>query len=133
MDFQIIDDTGTPAHRSPAELNDLVVVKKAAATNDAGGTCLLVLPPEGLRVRVSKKFWDYETGWLFHGIIVAEADIDTMKKQTTTGFANVSDMKRSKVGPVGQYDPSKVYFSEHEIDRIEKTAKVAAAYAAPPF
>src|SRR5277367_3738725 len=103
MDFEIIDDTSTPAHRSPAELNDLVVLKKAAATNDVGGTCLLVLPPEGLRVRVSKKFWDYETGWLFHGIIVAEADVDAVKKQTITGFANVSDMK---VGSVGQYDPS---------------------------
>lgn len=72
--------------------------------NDVGGT--ESIKTGTFRVRVTKQWHDYETGWRFVGVLLDKKDLDRFKKVGTTGYA-----------PKGKaYHPELVYFSDREIE-----------------
>ena len=112
----------TPAYESPVEVSDEVLVTgTVCATNDVGGTC--ILKHDGLSCRVTKKFWDYETGWRYHGVALDESAVAEIRRQATTEFTpahyrekypDASELIESAERAFAAFDPSKVYFSEHD-------------------
>ncbi len=78
-------DFEKPTHDQPVQVGEVVdVVGLICNRNDVGGTTILENP--GVECRVEKAFWDYETGWRFHGRVIDEKVVENFRKQATTGF-----------------------------------------------
>lgn len=114
------EEADMPTHPAPAEVNDEVLVTGTlCAHNDVGGT--EILKHAGVMVRVTRSFWDYETGWRFVGKIDDESIVALVRQQATTGI-DVEDYRTKYPTAVeliasaekarAEFDPSVVYFSE---------------------
>ncbi|MCZ7861043.1 hypothetical protein O9X98_06455 [Agrobacterium salinitolerans] len=124
MDIILIDDE-TPEYPSPAEVGEAVVVTGTLCnTNSAGGTT--ILKHDGVRCVVTKAFWDYETGWHYHGRVEGEADVEAFRAQSTSVFTpghfkekfpNNPNLYEEAVKACETFDPGYVYFSEHDFAR----------------
>jgi hypothetical protein len=119
-------DYEAPSYDSPASVGDLVILAASATvctSYDSGGTCILDLDGKELEVTVTKAFWDYETGWRFHGR--AEGPIvEEFRRQATSGytpehyrkeFANAPELAADAERAFREFDPAKVYFSEFDL------------------
>ncbi len=114
-----------PAYPSPLKVGDeAMVYGTIAVDNDVGGTCLVEHDGSGVAVVVTKAFWDYETGWNFHGTVASKEALDEIRRQATTGYEPEHYRQYEKVNPgiVAQteearraFDPSTLKFSEHDI------------------
>jgi hypothetical protein len=117
--------SGDPKHGCPVEVGARVrVVGTLCLTNTVGGT--EAIRGAGMECVVTKAFWDHETGWRFWGSPLEAADLETLRERGTSAFT--PDWYRANrptdaaglaiaEAAVAAFDPSKVYFSEHDIDR----------------
>jgi hypothetical protein len=106
------------------EGEEIQVSGTLCVTNDVGGTTILDLPEE-LTVTVTKAFWDYETGWRFHGRASGPV-LEVIRQQATTGYTADHYREKYPGNPqlaidaekaAREFDPSKIYFSEFDIVR----------------
>lgn len=116
----------TPSYPSPCNIGDEVTVSGTlCVTNSVGGTT--ILEHDGtVTVKVTKAFWDYETGWRFHGKVAPGPVVDEFRRQATSRYT-AEDYRRMYPGnpelattaekAAHDFDPSKLYFSEHDIVR----------------
>jgi hypothetical protein len=126
MDIIIVDDDHEePEYPSPVAVGDTVTIGRVSATNDVGGT-LLLDDMKDVEAVVTKAFWDYECGWRYHGKLVNEADVEAVRASGTTEwtpehykekFPGIPDLVESVTKAKAEFDPSKVYFSEHELPK----------------
>lgn len=113
-----------PEYPSLASVGQRVRLKPGTLyfNNDVGGTSDLA--HDGCFVEVTKSFWDYETGWRYHGRILDPALIERVRQAGTTGYTPehyaehypnnpklAEDARRAR----DVFDPTRVYFSEHEV------------------
>lgn len=116
-------DPMSPAYASPLNVGDTVLVTGTICIkNSSGGTEMI--RDANIVCVVTKGFWDYEAGWRFHGKVPAEADVAVLQASGLTEYgpdwyrANRPDdaagLAKSEKA-LAAFDPSKVYFSEHEI------------------
>lgn len=123
QDFNIEEDFEMPDYPSPVEVGDTVTVHGTLCTNNSvGGT--EILEHDGIECRVTKAFWDYETGWRFHGRVVDPAAVEDFRVQATSEFTpefyrekypnQPEHYERVKVA-FENFDPGHVYFSEHDL------------------
>lgn len=116
-------DFEKPTHDQPVQVGEVVdVVGLICNRNDVGGTTILENP--GVECRVEKAFWDYETGWRFHGRVIDDKVVENFRKQAMTGYtpehyktqypANVA-LYEDALKAQREFDPSYVYFSEHDL------------------
>lgn len=125
MEIILIDDNQPPEYPSPAELGESVLVTGTLCTNNtSGGT--EILKHNGTQCVVTKAFWDYETGWRYHGRVEDAAALKTFREQATTGFTpdhyrekypNNPDLYERAKKASEDFDPGYVYFSEHDLDK----------------
>lgn len=125
MEIILIDDDQTPEYPSPAEVGEVVVVTGTLCNkNDVGGTT--ILEHDGVSCIVTKSFWDYETGWRFHGRVEDAAAAEVFRQQATTGFKPEEYREKYPANPklyedvkkaAEEFDPAYVYFSEHDFAR----------------
>lgn len=119
-------DHESPNYDSPAEVGEKVILSASGTVcthYDSGGTCILRLEGSDLEVTVTKAFWDYETGWRFHGR--AEGPIiEEFRRQATSGYtpehyrkqyANAPELAADTERAFSEFDPAKVYFSEFDL------------------
>lgn len=116
-------DFETPEYESPADVGDSVLVTGTLCTNNSvGGT--EILEHEETTCVVTKKFWDYETGWRYHGRVVDDASIESFRAQSTSEFTpddyrekypDQLHLYESAKAALEKFDPSYVYFSEHDL------------------
>ena len=110
------------------DIGDQVFVTGDLSThNTVGGT--EVLKHGGVECVITKSFWDYEAGWRFFGRVVDEGDVDDFRGQATSRFT-ADDYKEkypknpnlyiTAVAALKTFDPSLVYFSEHDIGPVCK-------------
>lgn len=105
MKITIIDDIQEPSHPSPAAVGDVVAVDGLiCARNDMGGT--VILAERRMDCRVAKAFWDYEVGWRYHAMPVAQPDAESVRRQGRTGHACIRGAE-----PLD----GKVFFCEHDL------------------
>ena len=114
-----------PSHECPIEVGDTVMVRGTiSATNDCGGTKILKLPRTPIACVVTKRYWDHETGWRFHGRVVDLEIVENFRVQTTKGFTadhyrekypNNPEIAENAAKAARDYDPGKVYFSERDL------------------
>lgn len=135
-EFIIEDDfIEDPEYPSPIKDGDVVTVHGTLCnTNSSGGTT--ILKHDGVECRVTKSFWDYETGWGYHGRVVDRASIEDFRAQSLTEFDpeyyratypnQPEHYERAKAAHEG-FDPGYVYFSEHD---LSPRPKIGARY--PP-
>ncbi|MGY3582323.1 hypothetical protein ACVIGB_000753 [Bradyrhizobium sp. USDA 4341] len=115
-----------PSYESPASDGDRVILSSSGTvctSYDSGGTCILDLDGEDFEVTVTKAFWDYETGWRFHGR--AEGPIvEEFRRQATSGYtpahyrkeyANAPELAADAERAFREFDPAKLYFSEFDL------------------
>lgn len=120
-------DHETPSYESPANVGDRVTLAASGTvctSYDSGGTCILNLGGNDLEVTVTKAFWDYETGWRFHGR--AEGPfVEEFRRQATSGYtaehyrkeyANAPELAADTERAFREFDPAKVYFSEFDLN-----------------
>lgn len=124
---EIIGDDGLPpSHRSPVSVGDEVnIVGMLCASNSSGGT--EILKHDGIQCRVTKVMWDYETGWRYHGTPVDPAGLELVRTQTQSQYDpdwyrqnrpdDAEGLARA-VAALEKYDPSKVYFSEFDLEPL---------------
>lgn len=112
-----------PAYKCPVSVGDRVQVSgKVCLTSSAGGT--KVIDNANIECAVTKAFWDWETGWRFWGSPADATDLAMLRECGTSEIgpdwyrANRPDdaagLARAEAA-VAAFDPSKVYFSEHDI------------------
>lgn len=114
---------GTQDGAAPAIEGDRVAVFKLSIDNDVGGSEWQEFP-DGVEVLIEKSFYDRETGWRFHGRIQSDEVVTQLRKLGTTGhtiehyrekFPNSPDFADTIAGFRRNFDPSKAYFSEHDL------------------
>jgi hypothetical protein len=125
MEIILIDDDQPPEYPSPAEVGKAVMVAGTLCTNNSsGGT--EILKHNGTQCIVTKAFWDYETGWRYHGHVEDTAAIEAFREQATTGltpesyrekYPNNPDLYERAKKAAKEFDPGYVYFSEHDLDK----------------
>lgn len=113
-----------PAYESPLKIGDNATVYGTIAVDyDVGGTCLVEHDGSGVEVKVTTAFWDYETGWIFHGVVSGPV-LDEIRRQATSGFtaedyrqyeANNPGIVEQTMEALRKFDPSKLKFSEHDL------------------
>lgn len=73
---------------------------------------------------VTKAFWDYETGWRYHGTPVEASDVEKLRVIGTTKYTpdwyrenrpGDDDGLRNAETGLRNYNPAKVFFSEHDV------------------
>lgn len=116
----------TPRYASPAEVGDKIVLAASGTVctdYDAGGTCILDLQGSEVEVTVTKAFWDYETGWRFHGRVEGPI-VEDFRRQATSGYnpehyrkeyPNAPHLAADTERANRAFDPSTVKFSEFDI------------------
>jgi len=121
LDYSIPSDE--PDYPAPCRVGETVLVTGTlCSTNSVGGTEML--QHGGTECVVRKAFWDYETGWRFHGRVVDEAATEEFRRQATCEFT--PDHYREKYPTQPQlyervkaahdaFDPGYVFFSEHDL------------------
>ena len=67
-DSPTIGEDGERSTPSPCEIGQDYAVKAASFSNEQGGTECVAL---AARVTCAARWWDYETGWRFTGIVTA--------------------------------------------------------------
>ncbi|MBY3433616.1 hypothetical protein HFN89_05585 [Rhizobium laguerreae] len=125
MEIILIDDDQPPEYPSPAEVGESVLVTGTLCTsNTSGGT--EILKHNGTPCVVTKAFWDYETGWRYHGRVEDAAALEVFRAQATTAFTpehylkeypNNPDLYERAKKAAKDFDPGHVYFSEHDLDK----------------
>ncbi|MCS4089264.1 hypothetical protein [Rhizobium sp. BK176] len=123
MEIILIDDNQPTEYPSPAALGESVLVTGTLCTNNtSGGTA--ILEHAGTQCVVTKAFWDYETGWRYHGRVDDAAALDAFREQATTRFTpesyrekypNNPDLYERAKKAADEFDPGYVYFSEHDL------------------
>lgn len=123
MEIMLITDDMPPEYPSPVEVGETVFVSGTLCnTNTSGGTT--ILEHSGATCVVTKSFWDYETGWRFHGRVVDEANVQSFREQSTTRFTPEYYKEKYPTSPSlyedakkasEAFDPGYVYFSEHDL------------------
>lgn len=105
MDITFTDDPHTPAYESPLGVGSTASVTGLIAANNAAGGTVIVTDgiPSGVALRVTKAFWDYETGWRYHGVAADQAAESLLSQKGAVPRAGETE--------------AKAYFSEHDIRR----------------
>jgi hypothetical protein len=116
-------DFDSPDYASPCEIGDVVMVTGTLCTSYTnGGTA--ILKHSGTECEVTKSFWDYETGWGFHGRVVDPATVEDFRAQSASSLTaeqflekHPNDRKHFEdiLKANEKYDPGYVYFSEHDL------------------
>ena len=111
------------AYEPPADVGDAVFVTgMATVVNSTGGTT--TLRHDGLACEVTRAWWDYETGWRFAGRISDADAVASAREQSTSAhdadhyrrtFPNNPGLAQRAEKAAAEYDPSVVYFSEHDL------------------
>lgn len=121
----LIDNENIPAHPSPLKVGDCVLVTGLLyLTNSRGGTEML--RDANIPCTVTKAFWDYETGWIYHGTPTETSDVERLRALGTSEFG--PDWQRKNhpndaaglahaVKALAEFDPTKVVFWEHDIKK----------------
>jgi hypothetical protein len=107
----------------PANLGDMVAVRRYFTTNERGGTS----GPYGrTSARVIRAWWDYETGWRFWGLVgdsrriyFSEFDIEGRPTKPTTAQVRVLEVARAAGGAE----------SDSELDALELATSALFATA----
>lgn len=125
MEIILVEDDDTPEYPNPAEVGASVLVTGTLCTNNSvGGT--EVLKHSGTQCTVTKAFWDYETGWRYHGRVEDAASIEEFRKQSTSEFTPEYYREKHPENPSlyervlkasERFDPGYVYFSEHDFEK----------------
>lgn len=121
----IIDEPTEPDYPAPFAVGDEVDVSGTlATTNSAGGT--EIIRHSGVRCRITKAWWDYETGWRYRGTPLDPKDVSEIRQQATSEYGpawyrknrpeDLEGLRRS-IEAERAFDPSNVGFSEHDIAR----------------
>lgn len=115
----------TPAYSSPLKVGDRAMVTGLLClTNSLGGTAMV--ENANMPCTVTKAFWDYETGWRFHGTPTEASDVERLRAVGTTeigpdwyrkNMPNDSTGLALAVKSLEEFDPTKVFFSEHDIKK----------------
>lgn len=122
-------DTEGAAYPCPIAVNDeIMLTGMIVATNEVGGS--VVIDDQTVRVRCTKAFWDYETGWRFHGELLDKADIERVRAQTTESkfteahyrekYPNSPDLWASVAKARAAYNPAKIFFDEDSLQTAPK-------------
>jgi len=98
--------------RTIYEVDDTVMIKTFYFDNDMGGTEI----DGGFRakVRVTKTFYDEETGQRYVGELVEAKDVAKVKELGATGHAGKHRSPAHREGWV--WNPAKVYFYDTDIE-----------------
>jgi len=115
--------TEAPEYPSPYAVGETVSVAGTLVTNSSvGGTVLL--EHDGVECTITKAFWDYEVGWRYHGTVIDRELVEAFRVQATSEFTpedyrekypNNPDLYESAVAAAAKFDPSYVYFCEHDV------------------
>lgn len=126
MSDEYLDDyipEDEPDYPAPCNDGDTVLVTGTLCnSNSNGGTT--ILQHGGTECVVTKSFWDYETGWRFHGRVADEEAADDFRRQSTSEYTpeyyrekypdQPEHYERVKAANEA-FDPGYVYFSEHDL------------------
>jgi hypothetical protein len=115
-----------PPDEPPASGGEVVRIAagRLSCTNDLGGTTSLRSLP-ACDVRIIRGFWDYETGWIFHGQLLEPAMVELARRESTTGlsydhyrarYPEAADLHDRVRTGAANFDPSLVYFSEFDLE-----------------
>lgn len=113
-----------PSRPNPYPVGTVVRLKSGAIyfSNDVGGTSFIDQP--GVRAEVIHAFWDYETGWRYHGRLLEKSVIERVREEGTSGHTpetyarncpNRADLFESAKKAMAEFDPSRIFFSEDEV------------------
>lgn len=132
MDIEqgMYDDTSVAEYSSPLAVGDEIEVHgRLSIVNDVGGTS--EIEHAGTKVRVVSRRWDDETGWRFTGQLVDDEAIAAARSAGTSEYdadhyrRNYPDqphLAESSEKAAASFDPSRVFFSEHDIEPKPRAA-----------
>lgn len=119
-----MSDFDTPSHPCPLKVGDVVEIPGMICGNyDVGGTVIFE-HEEAWQAEVTKAWWDYETGWRFHGRLTDPALVEAVRSQAVTGrtadeyrekYPSAPDLILSTEKALIEFDPTKVYFDEFSL------------------
>jgi hypothetical protein len=123
-DFIIEEDfLEDPEYPSPISDGNVVTVHGTLCnTNSCGGTT--ILKHDGVECQVTKSFWDYETGWGYHGRVVDPDLVEDFRAQSWSDldpeyyrekYPNQPEHYEGVKAAHEKFDPGYVYFSEHDL------------------
>lgn len=119
----------TPSRSAPFDVGDAVFVHGLLAfRSTAGGTETLQLSRNRpIRCRVTKSWWDYETGWRYHGEPLDEEGVERIRRKGTVDIGpdwyreNRPDDKEGLAqaeAALAAFDPRRVFFSEWDAAKV---------------
>jgi len=102
-------------------IGDVATIENAAITNNVGGTEILY--GTIMQAKIVDVWYDYEVGERFIGELFLKGDIDVATQKGTTGhtpedYKKYGEEMYQRVKKCYEnFNPKKVYFSEHRIIR----------------